>query len=145
MSSAEVNSTKINPVKDFNHSASKGLKKRKPATSPFSMRLTAEEREFLEIHAKDTPWAAYIRECVFGKAARKRRPQRRPSVDEKKIAAVISALGESRLASNLNQLAKSSNMGTLDVSNDTEQQLQEAAMAVLAMREALFTALGLKS
>ena len=132
-------------VKDFNRSAHNGVGKAKPATSPFSMRLTEEERQFLAIHAGDRPWSAYIRKCVFGERERKRRPQRRPKLDDQKIAIVLSTLGESRLASNLNQLAKSSNMGTLDVSRKTEQQLQEAAMAVLAMREALFTALGLKA
>jgi len=50
-------------------------------------------------------------------------------VDDQKIALFLSVLGESRLASKLNQLAKSSNMGALDVSMDTERQSQEASMA----------------
>ena len=45
---------------------------------------------------------------------------------------------------NLNQLAKSANMGTLDVSQNVELQLQEAYLAILAMRDALITALEIK-
>jgi len=122
--------------------------KPKPAKAqfkPFSMRLSAEERAFLDEHAGSRPWAAYIRECVFGEQANRRRAVRRPRIEDQQLAGVLSELGASRLASNVNQLAKSANMGTIDVSEDVEQQLEDAAAAILAMRDALFIALGLKS
>ncbi|MEM9623509.1 MAG: hypothetical protein AAF993_17820 [Pseudomonadota bacterium] len=111
---------------------------------PFSMRLSAEERAFLDKRAGGRPWAAYIRECVFGEQATRRRAVRRPRIEDQQLAGVLSELGASRLASNVNQLAKSANMGTIDVSDDVEQQLEDAAAAILAMRDALFVALGLK-
>ena len=40
---------------------------------------------------------------------------------------------------------KAANTGTLDVSEEVEQQLQDAYAAIIAMREALFIALGLRS
>jgi len=113
-------------------------------SSPFSMRLSAEERAFLEERAGGRPWAVYIRECVFGEAGSRRRSERRPKIEDQQLAGVLAELGRSRLASNVNQLAKSANMGALDVSEDVEQQLQDACAAILAMRDALIMALGLQ-
>jgi hypothetical protein len=88
---------------------------------------------------------AYIRGELLGQTASPRRKQRQPKVDEKQVAALLAGLGASRIPSNLNQLAKHANMGTLDASEDITQQLQDACAAVMAMREALFIALGLRS
>ena len=118
-------------------------KKKPPA--PFSLRLSAEERALLEQQAGGKPLGAYIRERLLGDQAAKRKIHRKPKIDEKQIAHALAELGRSRLSSNLNQLAKSANMGTLDVSRDIEQELQDACGAVLAMRDALITALGLKA
>ena len=117
---------------------------RKKPPSPFSIRLSEEERAYLLQQAGNKPLGAYIRERLLGDKADKRRTFRKPKVDDKQIAQVLAALGASRLSSNLNQLAKSANMGTLDVSRNVEQELQDACGAVLAMRDALLTALGLK-
>lgn len=115
----------------------------KPA-APFSLRLTVEERALLDELAGGWPLGAYIRQRLLGEKADKRRTVRKPKIDEQKLALVLAELGKSRLSSNLNQLAKAANMGTLDVSQEVEGQLQEACRAVLAMRDALITALGLK-
>lgn len=119
-----------------------GRKKKTPA--PFSLRLSADERARLEAEAGGKPLGAYIRERLLGPNADKRRIQRKPRIDEQKIAIVLAELGRSRLSSNLNQLAKSANMGTIDISRDVEQELKDACGAVLAMRDALIIALGLK-
>jgi len=68
-----------------------------------------------------------------------------PTFRDKQIAQVLAELRASRLSSNLNQLAKSANMGTLDVSRNVEQELQDACGAVLAMRDALLTAVARSS
>ncbi len=117
---------------------------RKKAPAPFSLRLSTDERARLEAEAGGRPLGTYIRERLLGENAEKRRIQRKPRIDEQKIAVVLAELGRSRLSSNLNQLAKSANMGTLDVSRDIEQELKDACGAVLAMRDALIIALGLK-
>ena len=121
---------------------SKKPKKRRDA--PFSLRLSVDERAYLEELAGDHPLGAYIRSVLLGDKADKRRRLRKPSIDDKQAAVLLAELGKSRMSSNLNQLAHHANMGTLDVSEDVEQQLQDAYAAVLAMREALFIALGLK-
>ena len=119
--------------------------KRKKPPSPFSIRLSEAERAYLVRQAGNRPLGTYIRSRLLGGKAEKRRTFRKPKVDDKQIAQVLAALGASRLSSNLNQLAKSANMGTLDVSRNVEQELQDACGAVLAMRNALLTALGLKT
>jgi len=117
---------------------------RQPETKPFSMRLTAKERSFLDAHCGGRSWAAFIRERVFGEQASVRKAVRRPRIEDQTLATALAGLGQSRIASNLNQLAKSANIGTLPVSDYAEQQLLEACAAVLEMRKALILALGLK-
>lgn len=124
--------------------AKKQSRRRAKAAAPFSLRLTAEERDRLDREAGVRPLGAYIRSRLLGDHADKRRIVRKPKIDEKQIALVLAELGRSRLSSNLNQLAKASNMGVLDVSQDTDRELQDACRAVLAMRDALISALGLK-
>ena len=118
---------------------------RTPTAPPFSLRLTASEREYLKRQAGGKPLGVYIRERLLGEQAQKRKTARKPKTQEKQLALVLAELGNSRLSSNLNQLAKSANRGTLDVSRDVEQDLQDACAAVLAMRDALILALGLKT
>tara|TARA_R110002073_G_scaffold222519_7_gene382712 strand:+ start:395 stop:838 length:444 start_codon:yes stop_codon:yes gene_type:complete len=113
--------------------------------SPFSIRLNEDERAYLQEMAGSRPLGAYIRERLLGDRELKRRSLRKPQMGEYQYASLLAALGESRLSSNVNQLAKHANMGTLDVDESTEAQLEEAYQAILAMREALFMALGLKS
>ena len=118
---------------------------RKKPPSPFSLRLSAEERAYLVQQAGSRPLGAYIRSCLLGDKAEKRRTFKKPKIDDKQIAQVLAELGASRLSSNLNQLAKSANMGTLDVSRNVEQELQDACGAILVMRDTLLMALGLKT
>ena len=51
-------------------------------------------------------------------------------------------IGNMRLASNLNQLAKSANIGTLPLTPEVEEDLMTACSAVIAMRAELMRALG---
>ena len=134
----------IGPSTPFNRSVSADGGSEATVYTPFSFRLTGAERAFLERHSGHLSWAAYIREQVFGDQATKRRTLRKPSVDEQQLVLVLSALGESRLASNLNQLAKHANMGTLNVNEQLEQELVDACAAVYAMRDILLKALGQK-
>lgn len=126
--------------------APESQKTRKPhKLKPFSIRFSREERAYLEERAGKQPLGAYIRDQLLGEKAQKRRKSRKPALEDGQYAALLAALGESRLSSNLNQLAHHANTGTLDVTENTERQLQDAYEAILAMRAALFTALGFKS
>ncbi len=117
----------------------------KKRASPFCIRLTQDERAYLEELAGTQPLGSYIRKSLLGKRAEKRKTYRKPKINDAQLGQILAELGRSRYSSNLNQIAKSANMGTLDVSRDVEQELLEACGAVLAMRDALITALGLNS
>lgn len=116
--------------------------RKKPA--PFSLRLSEDERAQLKAEANGEPLGAYIRSRLLGPKAVKRRGARPRIKDYEKLAMVLAALGRSHLASNLNQLAKAANTGTLPVTLEVVQELLEACEHVREMREALITALGVK-
>ncbi|MCU7805942.1 MAG: hypothetical protein KZQ96_22415 [Candidatus Thiodiazotropha sp. (ex Lucinoma borealis)] len=119
-----------------NQSRSKG------SPSPFSLRLTFEERAALEEAADDKPLGAYIRsQALQGKETRRRKKRRRPVKDHRALGYVLGELGRSRLASNVNQLAHAVNSGSLPVTPDTEKALQDACADIHKMRIMLMRAL----
>ncbi|KPM12302.1 plasmid mobilization relaxosome protein MobC [Citromicrobium sp. WPS32] len=111
--------------------------------SPFSLRLTFEERARLEEERGDQPLGAFIRERLFEGKQAKRRRGKRPVKDHRQLAKLAAMLGQSRIASNLNQLAKAANSGSLPVSKETEDALQSACTEVRRMRFILMRGLGL--
>jgi hypothetical protein len=116
----------------------------KPA-APFSLRLSAQERARLEADAGGLPLGEYIRRRVFADGATPRRRTRRPIADHESLARVLAELGRARLASNLNQIAKSANSGSLPVTPELSAEINAACADVRAMRDDLITALGLKA
>jgi len=112
---------------------------------PFSLRLTFEQRTRLEQEAGTMGLGAYIRSQLFGadEGAGRRTRTRYPVKDEQALARVLGELGQSRIANNLNQLAKAANIGSLEVTLETETELQEACAAIQAIRRDLIAALGL--
>ena len=125
--------------------SSKGNVPKKKRPAPFSIRLTEDERAYLSQKAGSRPLATYIRDQLLGDMAEKRRVHRNPSINDKQVAALLAKLGQSRIPNNLNQLAKAANCGTLDISENIEQELRDAYAAVIEMRKALFIALGFRS
>lgn len=123
--------------KDFARSG-----KAKKAPPPFSLRLTFEERAALDRMAGGKPLGAYIRDRLLGERVARRASRRRPKTDDVAMARALSALGQSRLSSNLNQIAKAANMGALPVTPELEDELQAACADIQRMRQALMYALG---
>ena len=123
-----------------------GTSQRSKKPPPFSLRLTFEERARLEELAGNEPLGSYIKRKVFdGKGAgtkRARSRKRRPIKDEQRLAQVLAMLGQSRIANNLNQLAKAANLGTLPMMPDTERDIRRACADVALMRRELLRALG---
>ena len=115
----------------------------KGVPAPFSLRLTAEERQFLECQAGNMPLGTYIRAQLLkdGESPRRLR-RRRPVKDDQALGHVLGELGKARIANNLNQLAQAANMGALPVTPDTEKAIREACTAVQEMRVVLMMALG---
>lgn len=115
----------------------------KVAPPPFSLRLTFEERQRLEAEAGDMPLGEFIRQRLLGDgAAPRKRKGNSPVKDKAALARVLGALGQSRLSSNLNQLAKAVNTGSLPVTPETEADLKAACRDIAALRADLLRALG---
>lgn len=129
------------PRHNFNDIAAP--KAAKAASPPFSLRLTFEERQRLEAEAGDMPLGAFIRKRLLGDgAAQRKRKGNSPVKDKAALARVLGALGQSRLSSNLNQLAKAVNTGSLPVTPETEDDLKAACRDIAALRVDLLRALG---
>lgn len=113
--------------------------------APFSLRLSPEERARLEREAAGLSLGAYIRSRLFGADAAPPPKSRSkfPVKDHKALAQAIGLLGQSRIASNLNQLARAAHTGTLPVDGSMEVDLHEAVQAVADIRALLISALGL--
>ncbi|WP_341917522.1 plasmid mobilization protein [Hydrocarboniphaga effusa] len=134
----------INLTLAFNQVAAKPTRERRRKPAPFSIRLSSEEKARLRKEAKDRPLGEFIRARVLGESGQRRRALRCPVADDQKLAAVLAELGRSRLSSNLNQLAKAANTGTLDISPDLTRAFEEACRDIRSMREMLMVALGHK-
>lgn len=119
-------------------------RRRRPETRNFCLRLTDAEKRLLLERAGRLPLGAFIRSVLLDEKATKRRQSRNPLADDTALARVLAGLGQSRLANNLNQLAKAVNIGALPVTPETESEIVSACSDVAAMRQDLIRALGLK-
>lgn len=114
---------------------------------PTSIRFTLYEHQRLEFMAQKLGLkkSEFIRVAVFSKEVERafellitRREER------KEMARVLAAIGASRIASNLNQLAKAANTGCLELSPTVIAQLNEAYDTVMRMNRMLITFQGVK-
>jgi hypothetical protein len=127
----------------FAHAARKRARRTVKAPPPFSLRLSAEERAKLEAAATGMSLGSYIKAKLFdGDLSPRRRRGNAPVKDHAALAQVLGMLGNMRLASNLNQLARSANIGTLPLTPEVEEELARSCAAVIAMRAELLRALG---
>ena len=101
----------INVSESFDQAAGNIKKHRKAkVSSPFSIRLSMDERAYLDELAGDQSLGVYIREVLLGERVEKRRILRKPQMEDIQCAMLLSALGQFRLSANVNQLAKHANM-----------------------------------
>ncbi|MEM9376407.1 MAG: hypothetical protein AAGA72_09310 [Pseudomonadota bacterium] len=116
---------------------------------PYSIRFTDTERAILKRDAGNLSEAAYIRSKRFpkdtGVEPRLTRKRPAPSLDHVILAKLLGQLGQSHLSSNLSDIARAASLGAFPVSPELELELAEASKAVLAMKQALVTALGVKA
>lgn len=113
---------------------------------PFSIRLTDEENASLTARAGGAPLGTYARSVLLDEAAPGRRTRQTFQIkDSEALGRALGLLGQSRLASNLNQLAKAVHSGSLPVNDQTEADLRAACVDVRAIRLLLMHALGIKA
>lgn len=129
----------MNPVSSNDH--------QKPArAAPFSLRLSVEERARLDRDAAGVSLSAYIKDRLFGADAPRRITRgKAPVKDHQALGRLLGQLGSSKLANNLNQLAKAANTGSLPVTPDTELALHQACAEIAVMRSMLMRALGMEA
>jgi len=109
---------------------------------PVSLRMTFEEKASLEKAAAGMSLAAYIRWRLFAPDMPPPRTRGNfPVKDHKALAQLLALLGQSRLANNVNQLARAANTGSLPVTPETEVALLTAVREVSNMRALLIQAL----
>ena len=116
--------------------------RKRPA--PFSLRLSEDERARLEAAAGSLSPGAYIKGRLFDGLPPVPRQSGASKVDRALLSKLLGGLGQSRLASNMNQIARAANIGTLPVTPELEADLKEACAHIAYMRRTLMQALGLR-
>lgn len=118
------------------------MSKRKNTTpTPFSLRLTVEERAFLEERAGSMPLGAYIRKCLFENPA-PRIKRKRVTKDQKQLAQILGFISATRIPNNLNQIAKAINTGSLIITEDVHRDINTACDDLEFIKKAITHALG---
>ena len=114
-------------------------------TQPVSLRMSFEEKARLERDAAGMSVAAYIRWRLFEPSAPPPKTRGKfPVNDHRSLTKLLGLLGQSRIANNLNQLARAANTGSLAMDPQTERDLRAAAQDVADMRRLLMEALRLE-
>jgi len=117
-------------------------KTKEDACYHIGFRVTASEKQELLRLAGRKPLSRFIRDALLEGMQRTRKAYRKPKRDDVLLCKVLAALGNSRLSSNLNQIAKAANRGALPVTEELSFDLQSACLDIRAMRMALMMALG---
>lgn len=112
--------------------------------APFAIRLSKDERARLEREAAGAPLGTYIKAKALGDPPLRMRRTGHSVEDRQSFAQALGMLGKSRLSSNLNQIAKLANTGSLPLTPEVEAELLSALADVRAIRRLLMEALGLK-
>ena len=111
-----------------------------------SLRVTPEEKARLVRDAAGMSLSAYVRERIFGEAARPRKTRGKfPVKDHEALARVLRALGRSNLARDFDALAWAVDGGSVRLDPESARALRQACADIAAMRRELITALGLKA
>jgi hypothetical protein len=121
------------------------MKAKRESFTSISVRVTPQERERLDMLAGKQSLSAYARERLLGDDAQPRkRILRHVQSDHTLLAELLVQLGASRMANNLNQIAKAINMDAVILNPQQQEALLEACQAVMEMRTALMQGLGLR-
>lgn len=126
----------------FQPEATRSARQKIKRPAPLSIRVSEAERAWLTEQAAGGSISAFVKQRVFrgsGIAPAGRSGGTR--IDDATAAKILAALGQSRIASNLNQLAKAVNIGSLPVNEETERDIREACAAVIQVKAALMTCL----
>lgn len=122
---------------------SKPKTRQRPA--PFPIRLSPDERAYLEGKAGNRPLGAYIRSALLGDAETPRKPTRKSPIDAALLGRVLGMLGKSEQVACLFLLLAAAESEHVSMAETERAALQDACKDVREMRTALIKALGLRS
>ena len=115
-----------------------------PRPAPLSVRLSPENRARLERDAAGISLGSYIQWRLFDPdTPPPRRRGKAPVKDHIALSRALAALGQSRIASNLNQIARAIHTGVIVVTPEVEAELTEAIRYIGTIRKDLIEALDL--
>src|SRR5689334_15104497 len=97
---------------------------------PLSVRFTDSEKARLKDLAGAQSIGQYIRERALHGEDLPRAARQSPIKDAEPLGRLLGLLGQSRLASNLNQLSKAAHHGSLPVTEEVESDLSRACAEV---------------
>jgi hypothetical protein len=115
---------------------------KKPA--PLSIRLTENERETLLERAGTQTLSAFVKGVLFDGAPASPRYSAVNQATRTLLSHLLATLGASRIAPNLDQLAREAETVGLTNDEETKQRIAEACDDVRLMHNALMRGLGLK-
>jgi len=118
---------------DFQNTAKRVADKPNGTSAPFSLRLSAKERERLRREAGSKPLGRYIRWRLF----------KNGKPDRQALAEVLALLGQSQIADNLAILADEARTGALLLDDRMLEQIDQACRHIEDMRSLLIKALSL--
>jgi len=120
------------------------IEKQNNRTRVITLRLRLEEYARLERNAAGISLSDYVRSCLFGPNASKRKTRGKfPVKDHKELGQILGELGRMKISENLNHLANSVKSGSLIVSPETEKAIADCCLDIKWICYALIKALGL--
>lgn len=118
---------------------------RAKTSSPFSLRLSPDERERLTQEAGGLPLGQYMRAKLLGGDTPLPRRRAGQSIEDRKaLGQALALLGQTHYSSNLNQLAHLANLGVLPLTPEVVEELAATIGLIAEIRRLLLIALGLK-
>lgn len=118
-------------------------KKKRTQTSPFSLRLTYEERAKLQRIAGNKTLGHYIRSRLFDEESLASRTEEIKG--RKTCAQILGIIGQSELGKNLRELSNAARSGSLIITPDTQAMLNTALQDVVAIKQVLLKELRVRS
>lgn len=138
-------------TQDFNHASGGRVRSASVQDKlyPISFRVNAKQKAMIRCFAdrRDQSVSQYVRSVVLcgevdGSGSQRGQPD--PTFRIETAAKILGALGESGVLANLSALAEAAEAGALPLSAELEAELHNACALVLAIRNDLIGALGIK-
>lgn len=113
-------------------------------TPRITIRFTPEEYTRLEAMAGDKALSSFVRECVLGKAAKRKAPSCKYSLERQQAAQILALLGQDTRVAAFKISASAVEDGIVEADQQTLQDIQTCRDLLLEVRDRLIAAQGMK-